>query len=70
MKANPELLEIAEAKIAKLAAEQKLMQAITLKAAEQQLVSFLGRLDSDLSDKYNESTRWGSANSSPLSAGH
>lgn len=51
MKANPELLEIAEAKIAKLAAEQKLTQAITLKVAEQQLVNFLNRIDSDLSDK-------------------
>lgn len=51
MKANPELLQIAEAKIAKLAAEQKLAQAVTLKAAEQQLMTFLERIDSDLSDK-------------------
>jgi glutathione S-transferase len=51
MKANPELQQIAEAKIAKLEADQKLAQAITLKDAEHQLVNFLDRIDNDLSDK-------------------
>jgi glutathione S-transferase len=51
MKANPELLKFAEAKIAKLEADKKLVQAITLKDAEQQLVNFLNRIDNDLSDK-------------------
>lgn len=51
MKANPELLQIAEAKIAKLEVDKKLLQAITLKDAEQQLANFLDRIDSDLSGK-------------------
>lgn len=51
MKANPELLKLAEAKIAKLEADQKLIQGITQREAEQELMNFLDRIDNDLSDK-------------------